>query len=504
MDGRRPPHRGAGGPPTVGHRAYPNTIRRRPAASRGRRASPRLRTGWMPCGERLAGAAMRSKPSLTVAGRAVGDGCRGATHAKHPPRPRRRPLQRTPASARRRPPLPRASRPRTRSRCAARCPRVKDAAAPAPDAGHSRARRARAGAPRSALRRSFRAGPLEGVWRNRRERRCAGTALSASMPASTGSWRGAATGRARCAAKARHAGPWAPSMGARFLAGASARRLGKRSTSPAPARSARPWFAGGVSEAPPRLLGSLGPRRQAQDPRGHVGPVALNPRRPRRLRRPTPGHVVDRIVSLRCHRLAGARVATATGVSTATVSRVLKRTDLSRIKDPEPEEPARRCQHDHPGGMTRTGAKKPVRFERSGCHVAGTRAGHRQWAGRVRARPCGRRLARRLRRPSPTRSGRAPEGARGLLRAPRGRRPPGVTGNGPCHASRAFAAAREELGVRHIRTKAYTSKTNAAAELHPDGHAGVGLRPALRDVGPARRQLSGVDAHARLADRTPL
>ena len=66
-------------------------------------------------------------------------------------------------------------------------------------------------------------------------------------------------------------------------------------------------------------------------------------------------------------------------------------------------------------------------------------------------------------------------------------------------ASRAFAAACRHFGVRHVRTKPYTPKTNGGAELHPDGHEGVGLCPALRDAGPAGRWLSGVDAHVQLA-----
>ena len=53
---------------------------------------------------------------------------------------------------------------------------------------------------------------------------------------------------------------------------------------------------------------------------------------PRRPRRPTPGHVAERVVSLRHHRLTGARIAAATGVSTATVIRALKRAGLSRLK----------------------------------------------------------------------------------------------------------------------------------------------------------------------------
>ena len=102
------------------------------------------------------------------------------------------------------------------------------------------------------------------------------------------------------------------------------------------------------------------------------GPAGMPDRssRPRRMRRPTPAHVVERIVHLRRHRLTGAHIAAATGVSAATVSRVLKRAGLSRIKDLEPEEPARRCEHDNPGDLTppRRQEVRPLRPARPPRH----------------------------------------------------------------------------------------------------------------------------------------
>jgi transposase len=47
--------------------------------------------------------------------------------------------------------------------------------------------------------------------------------------------------------------------------------------------------------------------------------------RPARLRAPTPPKVVERIARLSRQRLSGVRIAEITGVSSATVSRVLKR-----------------------------------------------------------------------------------------------------------------------------------------------------------------------------------
>jgi transposase InsO family protein len=45
-----------------------------------------------------------------------------------------------------------------------------------------------------------------------------------------------------------------------------------------------------------------------------------------------------------------------------------------------------------------------------------------------------------------------------------------MTDNGACYKSLAFRDACREFGLRHIRTKPYTPKTNGKAEraLHPD------------------------------------
>ena len=58
--------------------------------------------------------------------------------------------------------------------------------------------------------------------------------------------------------------------------------------------------------------------------------------RPHRLHRPTPDAAVARITGLRRERWTGQRIAAELGVSAATVSRVLRRLGLSRLRDLEP------------------------------------------------------------------------------------------------------------------------------------------------------------------------
>ena len=161
--------------------------------------------------------------------------------------------------------------------------------------------------------------------------------------------------------------------------------------------------------------------------------------------------------------LTGGRIAAATGISLATVARILKRAGLSQLKGLEPEGPAR-CRHDRPGSRTRTGTKRPSRFGRPRHRIACAQAGRRQGAGRERARIRG--------------------------------------GNGPRCASHAFAATRKGGGGRHLWTKPYMPRTNGDAEPHPGGHAGAGPRQAIRDVGATRHRLSSADAHARLTPAT--
>ena len=172
---------------------------------------------------------------------------------------------------------------------------------------------------------------------------------------------------------------------------------------------------------------------------------------------------------MRRHRLTGAHIAAATGVPPATADRILKRAGLSRIRDLEPEEPARRCEHDNPGDMTRLDVKRFGRFEVPGHRATGTRAGRRQGSGLEYAHICvddASRIACGGLFPNERQ-----ESAVECLRASVAYyKRLGVTvkrvtaDNGPCCTSKAFAAACRRFGVRHVRTKPYTPRTNGKAE----------------------------------------
>src|SRR5439155_20731065 len=103
--------------------------------------------------------------------------------------------------------------------------------------------------------------------------------------------------------------------------------------------------------------------------------------RPHRLRQPTPQAVVAEIEQLRRQRWTGKQIAAETGVSPATVSRVLRRLGLNRIRDLEPAEPARRYERATPGEMIHIDIKKLGRFDRVGHRITGDRVGQNNSRG---------------------------------------------------------------------------------------------------------------------------
>ncbi|CAO4172780.1 Transposase IS481 family protein [Methylorubrum aminovorans] len=97
--------------------------------------------------------------------------------------------------------------------------------------------------------------------------------------------------------------------------------------------------------------------------------------RPHTLQRPTPAETQDAIVALRRQRLTGAQIARDLAISPATVSRVLRRHGLSRIRDLDPPVPVQRYERDKPGELIHIDIKKLGRFDRVGHRITGNRIG---------------------------------------------------------------------------------------------------------------------------------
>src|SRR3954447_5353578 len=103
------------------------------------------------------------------------------------------------------------------------------------------------------------------------------------------------------------------------------------------------------------------------------GPAGLQDRssRPQRLREPTPQVVVEEIERLRRQRWTGKQIAAETGVSPATVSRVLRRLGLNKLSALEPAEPVRRYERENPGELIHLDIKKLGRIGSVGHRITG-------------------------------------------------------------------------------------------------------------------------------------
>ena len=192
--------------------------------------------------------------------------------------------------------------------------------------------------------------------------------------------------------------------------------------------------------------------------------------RPHRLRGPTPPETVERIIALRRERLPGKQIAAETGVSRSTVSRILSAARLSRAKDLDPPAPVVRYERKAAGEMIHIDIKKLGRFDKPGHRVTGDKTG--QTKGRVGwefVHVCiddHSRVAFSQIHPDETAQSAVPH----LKAAVAYYASLGVavsrvmTDNGACYKSHAFRDACAELGLKHIRTKPYTPKTNGKAE----------------------------------------
>jgi transposase InsO family protein len=192
--------------------------------------------------------------------------------------------------------------------------------------------------------------------------------------------------------------------------------------------------------------------------------------RPHRLRGPTPPGTVERIIALRRERLPGKQIAAETGVSRSTVSRILSAARLSRAKDLDPPAPIIRYERKTPGEMIHIDIKKLGRFDKPGHRVTGDKTG--QTKGRVGwefVHVCiddHSRVAFSQIHPDETAQSAVPH----LKAAVAYYASLGVavsrvmTDNGACYKSHAFRDACAELGLKHIRTRPYTPKTNGKAE----------------------------------------
>ena len=174
---------------------------------------------------------------------------------------------------------------------------------------------------------------------------------------------------------------------------------------------------------------------------------------------------IPQVERLRRQRWTGLRISLSTGLSRATVSRILRRLHLSRMRDLEPAPPIVRYEHAAPGDLLHLDIKKIGRFQAIGCRITGNRRGriHRAgWEYVHVAIDDHSRIAFSQILPDQ----KAHSAAAFLQAALDYYARLGIsvsrllTDNGPCYRSGRFRRLCQHLGIRHCFTRPYTPRTN--------------------------------------------
>jgi len=191
--------------------------------------------------------------------------------------------------------------------------------------------------------------------------------------------------------------------------------------------------------------------------------------RPHRSPRQTSSILVENVLALRRGHMPGYQIALRTGLSPASVSRILRRARLSRWRDLNPPPPVVRYEHPAPGDLVHLDIKGMTRFSEVSLRGDGRLRGKQKHPGFLALHVAvddHSRLAFTQILPdqqagttigflNAARDFYASHGinVRALL-----------TDNGASYRSRQFAAACKTLDIKHRRTQPYTPRTNGKAE----------------------------------------
>ena len=176
-----------------------------------------------------------------------------------------------------------------------------------------------------------------------------------------------------------------------------------------------------------------------------------------------------RIKKLRHKRLAAWQISRMTGVARSTVSAVLCRLGLNRLKVLEPKEPTRSYEHDFPGSLLHLDVKKLARFRKTGHRIHGDRTRITRGAGWEYLHVCIDDHSR-VAYVEVLDDEKGNTAASFLDRAVRWFAHLGIrthrvlTDNGSCYRSGVFNALCEHMGIRHRYTRPYRPQTNGKAE----------------------------------------
>jgi transposase InsO family protein len=191
--------------------------------------------------------------------------------------------------------------------------------------------------------------------------------------------------------------------------------------------------------------------------------------RPHRSPRATSSGQVEQVIELRRQHRPAYHIARSTGLSPATVSRILRRAHLNRWRDLHPSPPVIRYEHPFPGDLLHLDIKGLTRFQQVSWRGDGRRRGqhkHPGWEALHIAIDDHSRLAFTQILPdqkTPTTIAFLEDAVDFFAR--HGIRVRALlTDNGSSYRSHQFRSACLQMGLKHRRTRPYSPQTNGKAE----------------------------------------
>jgi len=218
--------------------------------------------------------------------------------------------------------------------------------------------------------------------------------------------------------------------------------------------------------------------------------------RPLHSPRRTSSELIAQVIGLRRQLRPAYHIAQATGLSPATVSRILQRAQLNRWRHLHPAPPDVRYEHPAPGDLLHLDIKGMTRYQQVSIRGDGRRRGRPQFAGwqalHVAIDDHSRLAFSRMLPNQQSQTAIAFLRAALAFYAQHGisiRRL--LTDNGSCYRSRHFRAACLQLGIQHRFTRPYTPRTNGKAERF--------IQTALREWAYVRHYLNSEERDQHLS-----
>jgi len=229
-----------------------------------------------------------------------------------------------------------------------------------------------------------------------------------------------------------------------------------------------------------------------------------------------PAAIVAEIERLRHQRMAGPAIARRLLMPPSTVGAILRRLGLGRLSALDPKPPVVRYERAAPGELIHIDTKKLGRIDGIGHRITGDRRSRRKRLGWDLVHVCvddASRLAYTEVLPDERQESACAFLTRALAFFSRH----GVnvervmTDNGSAYRSRLFNRLIESRGLRHIRTRPYTPRTNGKAErfIQTSLREWAYARPYNSSVERAQAMIPWINAyntqrpHSALANQTP-